>query len=289
LSIMTPEERQVITGIFERLKAAENQPRDPEAEKLIADLVARQPYAPYAMAQSIYVSEQAIANLGRRIEQLERDLAEAKSQAKPQSGGFLSNLFGGPRSGPEAAREPPQQRAGQSPWGAQPPAYAQAPRGYAPGTQGYAPAGPMAGTAPQPGPWGGQPQGGFLQSALTTAAGVAGGMVLGNMLTNAFSHHGGAAPGFGTVGDPLSQGFGAQPLGGQGFEGQDFDAPAGQDLTDAGGLDRGEAGALDRGGDALDDRSQDDAAIDHDQDDMGGDAADDPGFGGDDPDFSGDV
>ena len=37
---MTPEERQVITGIFERLRAAENRPRDPEAERLIGELVA---------------------------------------------------------------------------------------------------------------------------------------------------------------------------------------------------------------------------------------------------------
>ena len=33
----------------------------------------------------------------------------------------------------------------------------------------------------------------FLGSALTTAAGVAGGMVVGNMLMNAFSGHGNAA------------------------------------------------------------------------------------------------
>ena len=33
----------------------------------------------------------------------------------------------------------------------------------------------------------------FLGSALTTAAGVAGGMVVGNMLMNAFSGHGAAA------------------------------------------------------------------------------------------------
>jgi len=64
---MTPEERQVITGIFERLQAAEGHPRDPEAEKLIADLVAKQPYAPYAMAQSVYVNEQALVGLNQRV------------------------------------------------------------------------------------------------------------------------------------------------------------------------------------------------------------------------------
>src|SRR5665213_2245727 len=99
---MTPEERQVITGIFERLQAAESHPRDPEAERLIADCVAKQPYAPYAMAQSIYVHEQALANLGQRITDLERQLHDAEE--KPQSGGFLSSLFGG--AGPDPRPQP---------------------------------------------------------------------------------------------------------------------------------------------------------------------------------------
>jgi acetylglutamate kinase len=34
---MTPEERQLITGLFDRLKGAANAPRDPEAEALIID------------------------------------------------------------------------------------------------------------------------------------------------------------------------------------------------------------------------------------------------------------
>ncbi|MGC1347933.1 MAG: DUF2076 domain-containing protein, partial [Methyloceanibacter sp.] len=177
---MTPEERQVITGIFERLKAAENRPRDPEAERLIGDLAAQQPYAPYAMAQLIYVNEQALANLHQRVEALEHELQQAQeeAQARPQSGGFLSSLFGGPSA--PAPSMPPQTT---------PPRPGYAPQAY--GSSGPAPTGPMSGVAPQPGsPWGGQqpggqalggqawggpPQGGgFLQNALSTAAGGAG-------------------------------------------------------------------------------------------------------------------
>ena len=57
---MTPQERDVIAGIFDRLKQAANQPRDPEAERYIAERLREQPYAPYAMAQSVYVQEQAL-------------------------------------------------------------------------------------------------------------------------------------------------------------------------------------------------------------------------------------
>lgn len=183
---MTPEERQVITTIFERLRAAENHPRDPEAERLIAELVARQPYAPYAMAQSVYVGEQALSRLNSRISELEAQLEETRS--KPQSNGFLSGLFGGDQPGQRPASPAPGPATG--PWGGQAAA----------------------------GPWGAPTQGaGFLRSALTTAAGVAGGMVVANALSSAFSGHGWGASGLGGLGggfgsptnDPVDKAFAA--------------------------------------------------------------------------------
>jgi hypothetical protein len=304
---MTPEERQVIIGIFERLKAAESQPRDPEAERLIADLVARQPYAPYAMAQSVYVGEQALGNLSRRVEELERELQEARSRAQPQSGGFLSGLFGGSRPEPQPPREPSPARAA-SPWGAPQQGYGQGQPGYAPAGQAYPPGGPMAGTAPQPGPWGGAPQGGgFLQSAMSTAAGVAGGMVLANVLSSAFSHHGGAGLGSGLgsgFGSPFGSssgtsdasilGQGGEGFGGRGSGAQDFSGIESADRQDGSVRSGDNAGKFDQGRGAdpaydrsRDDRPQDDIASDHDQNDGG--FSDDSGFSGDDPGFSGDV
>ena len=188
---MTPEERQVITAIFERLRAAENHPRDPEAERLIAELVARQPYAPYAMAQSIYVGEQALARLNNRVSELEAQLEEARS--KPQAGGFLSGLFGGDRPEPRPAGPGSSSQ------------YPQGQPGYAPGAPNYqAGAGPAVGpwsNQAQPGPWSAPAQGGgFLHSALTTAAGVAGGVVVANALSSAFSGHGWGTSGLGALG-----------------------------------------------------------------------------------------
>ncbi len=197
---MTPQERDVIAGIFDRLKPAANQPRDPEAEQFIADRLREQPYAPYAMAQSVFVQEQALTNLQQRVEELETQLrqtqdrsqAQEKPQAQPQ-GGFLSGLFGSAGRNEPQQRSPGQMAAGGAWGGGQ-----QAPR------QGMMNAGPNQGMQPQGGgqqggPWGGQQQmpqrqgGGFMASALTTAAGVAGGMVAGNLLMNAFSG-GGSKP-----------------------------------------------------------------------------------------------
>jgi len=82
---MTPQERDVIAGIFDRLRQAANQPRDPEAERYIADRLRDQPYAPYAMAQAVYVQEQAVLNLQAQVEDLQAQMQElqARQQAAP--------------------------------------------------------------------------------------------------------------------------------------------------------------------------------------------------------------
>jgi hypothetical protein len=185
---MTPQERDVIAGIFDRLKQAANQPRDPEAERYIGDRLREQPYAPYAMAQAVYVQEQALTNLQAQVEDLQaqlRDLQNRPAEAPAQAGGFLSGIFGGaPQPQQALPRSVPAfpQRAEGAPsgvWNTQPQAGAMQ---AAPGQPGMQQPGPWANQAAQ------QPArgGGFMASALTTAAGVAGGMMLGNVLTNAF-------------------------------------------------------------------------------------------------------
>lgn len=196
---MTPQERDVIAGIFDRLRQAANQPRDPEAERYIADRLREQPYAPYAMAQAVYVQEQALTNLQSQVEELQaqvRDLQSRPAEPQAQSGGFLSGIFGGGARAPEPARPRSvpafPQRGEQTPsaaWSNQSGMAAPMQSGMA----GPGMAGPGMG-AQQPGPWANQAAqaparagGGFMATALTTAAGVAGGMMLGNVLTNAFS------------------------------------------------------------------------------------------------------
>lgn len=147
---MQQQERDLIADLFGRLQQYENQPRDAEAERLIASYVARQPASPYLLVQTALVQEEALKQARARIAELE---SKASSQGTGQ-GSFLGNA---PRPGP---------------WGSAP---TQAPQ-----------------PAPAPAsPWG-APQasagGGFLRSALATAAGVAGGALLFEGIRNMFGH-----------------------------------------------------------------------------------------------------
>jgi hypothetical protein len=229
---MNTEERQVISDIFERLKQAATQPRDPEAERFIAEKLREQPYAPYAMAQLVYVQEEAIKSLNQQLEELQAEVERARSHGGAGGGGFLSSIFGGGQRQEEPPRRSPWGQAGQ-PGG---------PQGYAPQQQ-YAPqqGGPWAGQ--QGGGFGGQTGGGggFLKSALGTAAGVAGGMMLANALGNAFRG------GHQTLGGFTDQDFagGASTAGLGGVTDAMYGGGAGADQA---GLTDADFGAPDQGG-----------------------------------------
>lgn len=142
---MQSEERELITGLFGRLQPFESQPRDGEADALIKDSIVRQPAAPYLLVQTVLVQEQALKAAQERIAEL-----EAKAGAAPAASGFLGSA---PKIGP---------------WGA-PAAAPVAARPSVPATRSPL----QAAVAPQQG--GG---GGFLRTAMATAAGVAGGALL---------------------------------------------------------------------------------------------------------------
>lgn len=161
---MQNQEQQLIESLFSRLKQAETQsgPRDAAAEKLIQQQLQAQPGAPYYMAQSILIQEAALKQLNSRVSDLEARLAQSQ-QPQQSSGGFLSGLFGGGNQRQQPAQ--PQQSA----WNSAPPQQQQ---------PGYAPAQPAAPSATR----------GFLGGALQTAVGVAGGVVMADMLTSMFHH-----------------------------------------------------------------------------------------------------
>lgn len=172
---MKSEEQTLIEGLFTRLQEAERQssPRDAQAEAQINQYLVRQPAAPYYMAQAMLIQEAAIKRLDQRVKELEAQVAQ-QQENRPSSGGFLAGLFGGGQR--EAAPQPQQQRPDG--WGqtrfSQP-----AGAGYANNPNDFRPAAPQA--APAQG-------GGFMRGALQTAAGVAGGMVVADLLTNMFHH-----------------------------------------------------------------------------------------------------
>lgn len=179
---MTPEERNLISGLFDRLRNINPGQKDQEAAQLIQQSTASQPDSPYLLVQTLLVQEHALNNAQVRIQQLEKQMAEAAKTSSQQGqsssgGGFLSGLFGHhapPQQGQPVPQQPqpqgniPPQQLPQNP------AYVQSPPPF-PSTVGMA---PSAG-------------GGFLRSALTTAAGVAGGAVLFQGIENLLGHHSG--------------------------------------------------------------------------------------------------
>ena len=98
---MTPQERDLITTLLDRLKSAGTQQKDPEADQLIRQAVAQQPDAPYYLVQTVLIQDLSLHSAQNRITELEKQVAEAQA-AKPTS--FLGGLFGtSPSSPPPAA------------------------------------------------------------------------------------------------------------------------------------------------------------------------------------------
>src|ERR1700744_5201320 len=94
---MSPEERQMLADLFERIRANAAAPRDPQAEAFINDAVRQQPYAPYILAQTVLVQQRALEGAAHRISELE---AQTRASAPPaQETSFLGSLgrslFGG--------------------------------------------------------------------------------------------------------------------------------------------------------------------------------------------------
>ena len=155
---MNSDDRKAIEDLFGKLKAAEeNMPqREAEADAFINDQIKAQPGAPYYMAQTIVVQEHALASANARIAELERQVTAAREE--PRRGGLFSGLFGG--GAPSRPAQPVHNA--RSPWG-----------------QGGAQQQPMQPMAPARG-------GGFLAGAAQTAVGVAGGVLLGNAVAGMF-------------------------------------------------------------------------------------------------------
>ena len=187
---MTPEESNLINGLFQRLRSSDSVAKDPQALQAIQSQVSALPSAPYLLVQTVLVQEQALKGAQAQIAQLQSQLAQAnQGGAKPQ--GFLSGLLHPRPAAPTAPPLPaaPPQQVPQAP-----------PAAYAP-QAGYA--------APQPAGGGG---GGFLKGALSTAAGVAGGALLFQGIENLLGHNAGP---FGSVmGGGYGGGFGGGGFGG---------------------------------------------------------------------------
>jgi len=189
---MTPQERQLIDELFDRLAKVESAPRDADAMSAIMQGLRNAPNAIYPLVQTVLLQDEALRRAAERIQQLEQ---QGQAQEQGQSGGFLDSmrdkLFGQsnqprgsvPNVQPPVSESRPVWNSGQVLQQSQ--GQGQYEQGY--GQQGYGQGGYGAPEYGQ-GPYGGGPQspfgggGSFLGTAAATAAGFVGGSLLMNSI-----------------------------------------------------------------------------------------------------------
>ena len=85
---MTPQERQLVDDLFDRLSRVEGTPRDPDATAAIAQGLRSAPNAVYALVQTVLLQDEALKRANDRIQELEA----AGGGEQHQSGGFLDSM-----------------------------------------------------------------------------------------------------------------------------------------------------------------------------------------------------
>ncbi|PPI88321.1 ABC transporter substrate-binding protein (plasmid) [Candidatus Pantoea edessiphila] len=164
---MQLEEKQLIERLFQKIKKAEEHAsnRDSEAEEQIKDHIKQQPAAPYYMVQSILIQEAALNKLNQQVIKLKDEVLELQRLNQTKGKTFLSKLFSGNK--PSEQTVPLNTKNTVSSENS------------------------IATTAAGPAPAYSIPRSSgssFMSGALQTAAGVAGGVVIGNLLNNMFHH-----------------------------------------------------------------------------------------------------
>jgi uncharacterized protein len=258
---MTPQERQLVDDLFDRLSKLEGAPRDPDAAAAIAQGLRSAPNAVYALVQTVLLQDEALKRANSRIEELEAGGAGEQRQ----SGGFLDSMrdaiFGQnqqrgsvPNVRPPDMPSRPTWNSGQVLQQAQPPGpYNQGPYGQPYG----APQAPMGGGG-----------GSFLGTAAAAAAGVVGGSLLLGSIRS-------------MMGGGSHQSFGDTAGSGGGVEDRrPWSDQSGSGLAREAGID--DIGSSGRGADdnsraglfdsASNDDDQDDADLDSDDFDGDGDS-----------------
>jgi uncharacterized protein len=257
---MTPQERQLVDDLFDRLSKTESAPRDPDATAAIAQGLRGAPNAVYALVQTVLVQDEALKRANSRIQELEA----GGSPALTQSGGFLDSMretiFGqshGQNYGSVPNVRPPEIPS-RPVWNSgQVLQQAQSPGGYDQGSYGQsygAPAAPMGGG------------GSFLGTAAAAAAGVVGGSLL---LGSIRSMMGGSRHGFGDAGAMGDRAAGTSPWSDQ--SNSDLARDAGINNIGSSGSRADDSSSVGLFDSASNDGDDDRDDMDLDSDDFGGD------------------
>ncbi|QCO70748.1 DUF2076 domain-containing protein [Buchnera aphidicola] len=171
---MKDEEKNLIENLFHRLKKIElnSSERDESADNLIQNLVKKQPASSYYMTQTILIQETAIKKMSMKIEELKTKIKQLNKEELNKKRSFLSSFFKKNSSAQVSSND-------NSMW--------QKKTDTLPNNYSNTTSLPVNQSFPTTNSNGSRSSS-FLGSALQTATGVAGGMILGNMLMNVFNH-----------------------------------------------------------------------------------------------------
>jgi len=191
---MDSHEQTLIEGLFSRMRGMVGVEKDAAAASLIDAHVRENPDAPYLLTQSVLVQEQALQKANARIVELEQDVARMKAS---DTNGASSETYRKRSSAGISEGSNRTSRAGTSGLAPGTPttsvsAVPQA--GHRSTTSGAAgdrvPAGrdgKRDGNAARSAPSNRPTGGGFMSQAMSTAAGVAGGMLLASGISSLLS------------------------------------------------------------------------------------------------------
>ena len=274
---MTPQERQLIDDLFDRLAKLENAPRDSEAMSAIMQGLRSAPNAVYALVQTALVQDEALKRAHDRIQELEA--AVGQQQPAQQQGGFLDSMrdaiFGQGQGQPHGSVPPvraPDIGGSRPVWNSGQ-AIQQAGGGYGQPPQQYNQ--PQYGQpygGPQPPAFGGGAPGGGGGSFLGTAAAAAAGVVGGGLLLSSIRGMMGGGGGHQSLADASGLGGGSRPWGGD-QSSSDLARDAGVNDIGSNRDSSSRAGLFDQASNNNDDNYN----TDHDSDDFDND---DDGFDG---------
>jgi hypothetical protein len=240
---MTPEERNMLTDLADKIARTPPPPKDAEAEDFIRTKIGSRPDALYLMVQTVLIQDLALQHAQQQIQELQQ---RSGSPQLSSGGSFLGQGAPPPRGG--YAQSGPQQQ-------------------YAPPQQQYAPPQQPQYATPLPNPSGAS---GFLRGAAQTAAGVAAGGLAFEAINSLFSQHG-YGGGFGGYGGGVGGGFGGGPVE-ETVVNNYYDQPRGEDYR------ADDAGNYDDSANAQDSGQYDDSSSDSGDD---GGSFDDNSGGGD--------
>jgi uncharacterized protein len=213
---MTAQEQQMLQGLTDRINQTQLAEKDADAEQTLQQTLGRNPDALYILAQTVLVQQYALEQAQKQLADARTQIEQLRQQAPPPQAppvrhatSFLGNLLGLKEDEPARPAAPPPQSQYAPVQGYQPVPGYQPPPGYvaAPGygAPGYG-VGPPYGV---PGGYGAPQQGGFLRSAVQTAAGVAAGALAFEgieSLMHGFGHEAGYGGGFGSGFGGLGEG-----------------------------------------------------------------------------------